>query len=72
MLHHQFILATQTIALIVGVLPTLLENAPSLGSQIRGKVLIKTIRTRKKDRLFKFSREGSILLHLLIFQKVHQ
>jgi hypothetical protein len=56
----------------MGVLATLHENVPSLGSQIRGKVVIKTIRAREKDRLFKFSREGSISLHLLIFQKVHQ
>jgi hypothetical protein len=56
-------------ALIVGVLATLHENAPSLGSKIRGrgKFLIRTIRTRAKDRLFMFSREGSISLHLLIF-----
>jgi hypothetical protein len=72
MLHHQFILAMQIVALIMGVLATLHENAPSRGSQIRGKVLIRTIRTREKDRLFKFNREGSISLHLLIFQKVHQ
>jgi hypothetical protein len=44
----------------VGVLATLHENAPSLGSQNRGKVLVRIIRTRQKDRLFKFSREGSI------------
>jgi hypothetical protein len=62
----------QIVVSIVEVLATLYENAPSLGSQIRGKVLIRTIRTREKDRLFKFSREGSISLHLLIFQKVHQ
>jgi hypothetical protein len=72
MLHHQFILATQIVALIVGVLATLLENASSLGSQIRGKVPIRTIRTREKDKLFKFGKEGSISLHLLIFQKMHQ
>jgi hypothetical protein len=47
----------QIVALIVGVLATLHENAPSLGSQIRGKFLIRTIRIREKDRLFKFSRE---------------
>jgi hypothetical protein len=56
----------------MGVLATLHENAPSLGSQNRGKVLVRTIRIREKDRLFKFSREGSISLHLLIFQRVHQ
>jgi hypothetical protein len=72
LLSSQLIRATQIIALIVGVLATLHENAPSLGSQIRGKVLIRTIRTREKDRLFKYSEEGSISLHLLIFQKVHQ
>jgi hypothetical protein len=72
LLSNQLVQTTQIIALIVGVRATLHENAPSLGSQIRGKVLIKTIRTREKDRLFKFNREGSISLHLLIFQKVHQ
>jgi hypothetical protein len=68
----QLVRATQIIALIVGVLATLHENAPSLGSQMKGKFLIRTIRTRAKDRLFMFSREGSISLHLLIFQKVRQ
>jgi hypothetical protein len=67
LLSSQLIRATQIFALIVGVLATLHQNAPSLGRKIRGKVLIRTIRTRGKDRLFKFSREGSISLHLLIF-----
>jgi hypothetical protein len=72
LLSNQLIRATQIVALIVGFLATLHENAPRLRSQIRGKFLIRTIRTRAKDRLFMFSREGSISLHLLIFQKVHQ
>jgi hypothetical protein len=38
----------QIVALIVGVLATLHEYAPSLGSQIRGKVLIRTIRPMQK------------------------
>jgi hypothetical protein len=72
LLSSQLIQATQIVALIVGVLPTLHKNSRSLGSQIRGKFLIRTIRTRANDRLFMFSREGSISLHLLILQKVHQ
>jgi hypothetical protein len=67
LLSSLLVRATQIVALIMGVLATLHENAPSLGSQIKGKFLIKTIRTRAKDRLFVFSREGSISLHLLIF-----
>jgi hypothetical protein len=72
LLSSQLVRAMQIVALILGVLATLHENAPILSSQIRGKFLIRTIRAREKDRLFMFSREGSISLHLLIFQKVHQ
>jgi hypothetical protein len=53
LLSSQLVRATQIIALIVGVRATLHENAPSLGSQIRGKILISTISTRENDRLFK-------------------
>jgi hypothetical protein len=71
LLSSLLVRATQIVALIVGVLATLHENVPSLGSQIRGKFLIRTIRAREKDKIFMFSKEGSISLHLLIFQKVH-
>jgi hypothetical protein len=62
----------QIVALIVEVLATLHENVPSLGSQIKGKVLAKTIRTRRKDRLIRSGKEGSISPHLPSFPRVHQ
>jgi hypothetical protein len=46
MLRHQFVLATQIIALIVGVQVTLLKNAPRPGNQIKVKVLVRITKTR--------------------------
>jgi hypothetical protein len=60
MLHHPFVLATQIVALIVGVLSTLLENAPRPDSQIRAKALTRTIRTKERERLFRSSKGGLI------------
>jgi hypothetical protein len=58
------------VALIMEVLATLHENAPSLGSQIRGKVLAKTIRIRTKDRLTRSGKKGVKICGMKIVKKL--
>ena len=52
-LHHPFVWAAPTIALIVGIWITVLVNALRSGILIRTKAPVKTKRTRAKSRLFK-------------------
>ena len=71
MLYHQLVQAQQIIASIVGVPPTLPDNAPKSGSLIKARVLTRTIETRARSRLSKSDREGLISPCLLIFPRMH-
>ena len=72
MLHSQYVQVTEIVASNVEVQLTSLESARSPGVKTRAKVLIRTTRTREKDRLFRSGKGVSTSPPLQSFQKGHQ